>query len=297
MNIILTNKPPGFSQSCYYGTAGKPLVVTLKDKIVNPSTGLTNPMAFWVSALADPVIVPDTGIAGTIAELTDNVLYASPTAPDGNPIMFTIPAAPKGKYYLQLSTLTTAPAAIMTLSANLGQGKSGGSSEPTVSGATTTIANDNGVSVGSLRADDVANLGGAFEAWENLPSTCGAHVLAGTGRLATITSTGISWAIANFGPNPNCIAKIGGSPGEPTDTANPATFGPFHPNRPTTGVFEHKPGASWEMNDEGGTPFPCPAPGGAAPGPGNGSLPASVVSAWHLTYATDCANVSYPPAT
>jgi hypothetical protein len=48
------------------------------------------------------------------------------------------------------------------------------------------------------------------------------------------------------------------------------------------------------MNDEGGIPFPCPAPGGDAPGPFNGSLPPPVLAAWGFTYATNCASVYYP---
>ena len=48
------------------------------------------------------------------------------------------------------------------------------------------------------------------------------------------------------------------------------------------------------MNEEGGSPFPCPAPGGMAPGAGNGALPAPALAAWRLSYATNCAFPSYP---
>lgn len=64
--------------------------------------------------------------------------------------------------------------------------------------------------------------------------------------------------------------------------------------QPPIGIFQQNAGGAWAMNDEGGYPFPCPAPGGAAPGPNNGALPPEVVKAWHRKYEANCANVIYP---
>lgn len=134
----------------------------------------------------------------------------------------------------------------------------------------------------------------AFNAWEQLPETCLGQVVPGTAEEAEIVSQHQGWAIAHFRHSNPC-----------TDSLAPMYYG--GPPRPLTinqigpwgepvviGVFERTDRGAWQMNQEGGTPFPCPAPGGATPGLDNGSVPPSVLSAWGLKYAADCASVHYP---
>lgn len=113
LTIVLTNNPRGFSQSCYYVESGLTLPTRITDEIVNPSSGLTDPMEFTVSSLKNPAVV---SAVGTELVLPENELFVSPTAPDANPISFTVPPIPAGQYYLQLVTLRTAPAALLTVS-------------------------------------------------------------------------------------------------------------------------------------------------------------------------------------
>jgi hypothetical protein len=149
------------------------------------------------------------------------------------------------------------------------------------------------VTVTALSANDPTLLAEAFAYWEQLPTTCPATMVAGSAKEATIIATGVSWAIASFEPAASCVLPaMGAQPGS-TITLDPENAEPFFGGQPV-GVFERAPGKGWMMNEEGGSPFPCPAPGGAAPGPGNGALPASVVAAWGLQYAASCARIFYP---
>ena len=59
-------------------------------------------------------------------------------------------------------------------------------------------------------------------------------------------------------------------------------------------VFERPPNGQWVMNAEAGGIFPCPAAAGTIPSQGNGALPADVVKAWGMTYASGCSHVAYP---
>lgn len=136
----------------------------------------------------------------------------------------------------------------------------------------------------------------AFNSWEILPATCQGVIIPGTLRIATVKSTGVSWAIAAFEPAPGCSANLApASPGGPPRPLGPEQIRPWsYVPQPTIGVFQRQPGQSWSMNSEGGRPFPCPAPGGRAPGPGNGALPPEVLVKWDLEYAPNCADVVYP---
>lgn len=141
-----------------------------------------------------------------------------------------------------------------------------------------------------------AQLNLTFQGREGLPPTCPVVELPGTAKLATINSTGVSWAIATFGAAPQCQIFRGpvvGSTSNRSVPVDPRQARPFMESPPPTGVFEQQPGGKWLMNQEGGYPFPCPAPGGAAPGSGNGSIPSNVLHAWGLTYAANCESVNY----
>lgn len=152
-----------------------------------------------------------------------------------------------------------------------------------------------GVSVRSPTTTDLAQLVEAFNSWELLPPTCRAEIIRSSVRVATIDSSGVSWAMAAFRHGPHCTSTAKNSAHTtievPIDQIGPWGRIP----QPPIGIFQRSPGAAaWQMNDEGGHPFPCPGPGGTPPSPGNGALPAPVLAAWHLKYATNCANVVYP---
>jgi hypothetical protein len=159
----------------------------------------------------------------------------------------------------------------------------------------TTIASSTEVLVRSPTKADLIGLSSAFDSWESMQPTCGGQPIAGSVKIATIRASGISWATADFEPVPSCIDYVSPSAGPSSQTIPPDQVPPFEAvPGPPLGVFEQLPGSSWTMNEEGGTEFPCPAPRGAAPGPGNGSIPTPVLAAWHLSYAADCSNVAYP---
>lgn len=149
------------------------------------------------------------------------------------------------------------------------------------------------VSVTPLSTSDASAITQAFDSWESLPATCFGQIKSGTTQFAELSSSGIAWAIADFVPVAGCSYSL--NPAGPGLAPRPVPVSQIGPwgHAPVVGVFQ-KVFGTWAMNDEGGKPFPCPAPGGAAPGPGNGALPVSVVSAWGLTYAANCALVTYP---
>lgn len=155
-------------------------------------------------------------------------------------------------------------------------------------GSSTTAASPN-------QSQDIQALTLAFNKWEFLPSTCQAVMVPGTLKTATIPSSGVSWAIATFKRVAGCsYSEPPAYPGGPPRPIPARQIGPWgRPSLPI-GVFERQPGQAWSMNEEGGTPFPCPAPGGHAPGPSNGAIPPEVLAKWHLKYAPNCSNVSYP---
>jgi hypothetical protein len=135
----------------------------------------------------------------------------------------------------------------------------------------------------------------AFQSWEELPASCRAAIVPASDRYAKVSSSGITWAIARFEPAPGCTAgEDPAYPGGPPQPLTPDQIGPFGGGFRPLGVFE-KVNGTWTMNEEGGSPFPCPAPGGQPPEQGNGSLPPNVLAAWRLSYASNCANVTYPP--
>ncbi len=133
--------------------------------------------------------------------------------------------------------------------------------------------------------------------YEGLQATCPATPVAGTTRVATIDATGVSWAIARLTYTPgNCkiyTVPLAGQTAK--QVSGPDKLEPFA--NPETSVFERANGGPWYMTSQGGKPFPCPAPGGVAPGEGNGAIPKNVLDAWHMPYASNCADVVYPTNT
>lgn len=163
-----------------------------------------------------------------------------------------------------------------------------GSGQVVRSGSGTTTSS--GVAVVSPSAADTAAFNAAFAHFEDFPATCPFVQVPGTTDEAVVGSDGTSWAIASFAPSPSCVLPGG------LAHVNPSSLLPFagSSGHPPIGVFEKAPGGQWRVNAEGGSPFPCPAPGGQAPGLGNGSVPKDVLTAWGMKYAMNCANVTYP---
>lgn len=143
---------------------------------------------------------------------------------------------------------------------------------------------------------DVDQIVRAFNMWENLPPSCQGVIDLETLRMAIAPSTGVQWAIAAFRPVSDCSYSLEPEqPGGPRRVVRIEQIGPWgRVPQPPIGVFQRPPGKQWDMNSEGGHPFPCPAPAGIAPGPGIGALPAEVLAIWDLSYADGCENVSWP---
>ncbi len=140
---------------------------------------------------------------------------------------------------------------------------------------------------------DMAAITAAFNYWWDIPSTC--LGLMNTGSLKVAEVSGVGWAIATFRPPSDCVKNLNPAfVGGPPRTEPISSIAPWGNPSPQDGVFERLPGANWRMNQSGGFPFPCPAPGGAAPGLPNGALPPAVLAKFNLKYAPDCANVHYP---
>jgi len=102
--------------------------------------------------------------------------------------------------------------------------------------------------------------------------------------------------MASFEAASDCTVTLAPTtPGGTSPTVPANHLGPFASttNAPI-GIFQEVNG-TWTMDDEGGVPFPCPAPEGDTPGPGNGALPAAVFAVWGLQYATNCSFVGYSP--
>jgi hypothetical protein len=146
---------------------------------------------------------------------------------------------------------------------------------------------------------DLTALEAAAESYWLLPSTCRV-VPSGDVRMA-VDASGTQWALVLIVPATTCLVW------EPRLTGTPPGSGPggdypadlshleeFASTQDST--FMKPPGGMWTMGGLAGTPFPCPAPGGAAPGLGNGALPASVVRAFGLVPPSNCASVYFPPA-
>jgi len=301
ISITITNT--GFSSACYYAAANVPSSVQLIDRMTNAATGLTIPIEVAVATPSKPVVSQAATTASQAPGLTvdtspvpivqlSSAIYTSPTAPDTNPVDSVIPALAAGQYLLQLPTAPTVPAAVLTVSPVSAPPASSG--VPTA--ASTTIADSTGVTVLAPSTSTEQALEVAFDGWERLPSTCPAKVIAGSARVAAVPG-GVNWAMAQFQPASSCSYSLPpATPGGPARPIPPQMVGPFaNTNGPPVGIFEQQSGGPWVMNEEGGEPFPCPAPEGIAPGPGDGALPAAVLAAWGLSYAPDCAFPSYPP--
>jgi len=294
----------GFSAKCYTVSATGATSVVLTDGLTNTGTGLTIAADVTVSTVLNPVVSQVAKRAAQLPGLTvpsqpdadvnlRNAIFTSPTAADGSPVMFSLPALPAGQYLLQLPTQPALPAAVLTVVPAAAQfsgpspAPAGGSRLPNVPGA----------AVLQPTAADQGALEGAFGSWEHLPKTCGAAIVPGSELIAQISADGTEWATAQFRPAQSCAYVLApAGPGLPPRSVAPDMIGPFAETPgPPVGVFEKSPGGAWLMNQEGGRPYPCPASGGVTPGPGNGALPASVLTAWGLTYAPDCAFPVYPP--
>jgi len=307
-SISISFTSAGFMQSCYQVPEEQAISAVMTDGIINPTTNLVVSAEVTISTLSAPVVAQAATASGatmpnvTMATATPlpqvdlrNALYTSPTAPDSNSIDFTIPPLAAGEYLIQIPTLATVPSAILTV---------GGAAPTTASttsslapsSTTTTVATSTQVLVTPSSPADDNGIQAAFQSWEQLPPTCEAEIVPGSDKFATDTQTGIRWSIAQFQPGTACSETLAPAyPGGPSRIASANQIGPFGRSTPPVGVFQQLAGGTWTMDEEGGTPFPCPAPGGLVPGPGNGAVPAPVLAAWSLSYAPNCAFVFYPP--
>jgi hypothetical protein len=300
-SLAFTVSNNGFSQLCYHVAQGQSLSGVLTDNATSAESGLTIAVEIAISTVTKPVVAqqdishtPMPGLTVPTVPIPavnlQNAIFQSPSAPDANPISFTIAALNPGAYLVQLPTLPLVPSAILIVA---GSTPSQAPAGPTTS---TTIGNPGDVTVGNPSSDLETQLISSFDAWEGLPTSCQAALVPGTVKVATIKATGAIWAIARFRPAPDCsviLAPV--TPGGPGRSVPPNQVGPFAEQGGPLGVFESSPNGSWIMNEEGGSPFPCPAPNGAKPGEGNGAVPSDVLAAWGLSYAENCSFVSYPP--
>lgn len=299
LKLTVTNT--GFSNYCHNVPAKTGVKIQLTDEMTNSATGLTIPITIVLATPARPVVAQIAPIDSkafpgvTVTQRPEprvdlsQALFTSPTAPDKNPIVFDLPPLDPGHYLLQLPTAPRVPSALLVVASAVGP------VDDPIFPAPTPSPDPGSIQPASLvqaSAPDERALEEAFGSWERLPQTCPAVVVPGSARFAR-TPDGVGWAMAKFEPSPTCSYSMAPvSEGGPRRSVAPNMIGPF--GRSPVGIFEQQPGGSWSMNQEGGRPFPCPAPGGVAPGPGNGSLPASVLVAWRLVYAPDCAFPTYP---
>lgn len=153
----------------------------------------------------------------------------------------------------------------------------------------TTSTATPGVSVFIPSSSDQSLFQKEMASYNRLPYSCTVTIVPGK-LLAATDAVNVSWAYAAFLPTASCtIAPAGDGP-----KIDPLHYPPFYgPDEPPGFSFEKKLGGSWELNGPTGLPFPCPDPGGAAPGPGVGALPKAILAAWGLTYAAGCNNVQY----
>lgn len=301
LSVSVSNS--GFSQDCYRLSLNAPTAVQLTDTATNAATGLTIPVELALTTLTKPVVtqVAGSGQPRQMPGLTvpsdpepyvdlRNALFTSPTAPDTNPVSFTLPPLAVGHYLLQLPTLPLAPAAVITVA--VGTSPPAPAAPPVTT--STTIASTADVKVPTATTADRQALEAAFATWERLPATCPGSIVPNSDRYALVRD--VEWAMATFGPAATCTQTLApATAGGPTRSVDPMRVGPFaETNGLPVAVFEKQPGGSWVMNEEGGSPFPCPAAGGMAPGPGNGAVPAPALAAWGLSYAANCAFPSYP---
>lgn len=297
ISIVVSNS--GFAHSCYDIQANAPTTVTLTDNAINHSTGLTIPVELVVAELTAPVVgVAARNSAPTAPGLTypttpapvvqlSNAVFTSPTATTSSPITFRLPALAAASRLLQLPTLPAASGAVLTADAS-------GAVAGTEYGPPPTAGGSAGAAASSLpgsTSDQIA-LMSAFNVREALPSTCLSQLVAGSDRYAALGST--DWAMARFQPVAGCTAALKpATPGGPARPLDPRQIGPFGVTNGVVAVFERPSGSTWTMNQEDGTPFPCPAPVGIAPGPDNGALPLAVLQAWGMSYGSNCAFPTY----
>lgn len=299
LRFTVTNA--GFASYCYNVPVKTAVKVELTDELINSATGLIIPITITLAKPASPVVaqrapIDSSAFPGmTVSQRPEptvdlrQALFTSPTAPDKNPVVFDLPPLESGHYLLQLPTAPSVPSAVLIVAPAVGPVDQPTFPAPKPSPVPGTIEPARLV---QASPSEERALEDAFGSWERLPPTCPAVVVSGSARFAK-TTEGVGWAMARFEPSPTCSYSMApASEGGPRRSVAPKMIGPF--GRSPIGIFEQQPGGSWNMNQEGGRPFPCPAPGGVAPGPGNGSLPASVLVAWGLFYASDCAFPTYP---
>jgi len=306
-SITFSVSGAGFSEACYQIPANASIGASLVDSIVNPSTKLTVVLDVTISSVTNPVVAqqvtPTTSVQApgltypTSAfplVVPSNAIYTSATATDDQPVSFTIPPLPPGQYLLQVPAVPTIGAAILSVGGVMAASPTTTSS-PAAPTTSTTLgsAAPSGVTILASTPANQARIESAFKAWEMLPLSCQAQVVPGSDRYATDGATGVTWAIAKFQPSPTCT-NTQMYAGGPSQQVSPDQIGPFEGGYSPLGVFEESSGG-WTMNEEGGSPFPCPALGGNLPGPGNAAVPPNILAAWGLPYASNCANVTYPP--
>ncbi|HEU5420611.1 MAG TPA: PKD domain-containing protein, partial [Streptosporangiaceae bacterium] len=110
-------------------------------------------------------------------------------------------------------------------------------------------------------AADAAALRQAFAAGRHLPAGAVGGIRAGSEHLASVSGTGVSWAIASFTPSP----------------AAPRVTQTAFQDGASTGVFRRAPGQSWQLVRASGGAYGC----------GRG-LPAAVRAAWKLAAPAGC---------
>ena len=111
-------------------------------------------------------------------------------------------------------------------------------------------------------AADKAALAAAFVAYDQIPAGDITGTQSGSVYLATVPSTGTTWALASF---------------EPSTTAGQQTLVRLQDGG-RTAIFSKKSGAGWVVLSNGAVPF-CPS---------QTALPPAVVALWGLTDAEGC---------
>lgn len=102
------------SQQCFTVPVNTPIRVTLTNHVVDRTTGLIDSIDVVLSSVSEPALAPVVG--NPTAQLRNAnsaaTLFESPSANDGSPITFTLPALGRGQYLLQPNPLY-GPAALL----------------------------------------------------------------------------------------------------------------------------------------------------------------------------------------
>lgn len=290
LSVTIVNT--GFAQPCYVISSSAASTITISDNATNSTTGLTIPASFTLSTSSAPVVSQVVGTGAgvpsepgvTIVQQTpaplvnlQNALFQSATAPDSTPVTVSSPDLPAGQYLMQVPEMAQLPAAVLTITAGSIPDAERTRAAPITKAVTVDVAGAKRLeaSVGISAA-----LEAAFQEWAGLGASCSVYVNPTSIELAYLNPTATYWATASVTPEQDC-----------SQTDRLELFGSSSDLR---AVFEEQGTGKWQMNEEEGSPFPCPAPGGRAPGYGNAALPPAVLSVWQLSYPLDCGFPVYP---